>query len=98
MTSINKKMSELTTVLCCECNGVTYGNMTKLNAHKKTMHHRLWEQEKTIKDLKGELTKRDNTIARLERKILDRDQRVMVLKERSKVLKSCLESRLDEID
>ena len=90
-------MSDLTTVLCCECNGVTYGNITKLKAHKKTMAHRLWEQEKTIKDLKGDLTRRDNTIALLERKILEREQRILVLKERSKVLKSCLNSRLDEM-
>lgn len=61
------------------------------------MAHKMWENEKMIRDLKCELTRRDNTISLLERKINDRDQRILVLKERSKVLKSCLKSRMDEL-
>ena len=92
-----KRSMDLTTNFSCPCNSVTYASNAKLKAHQRTMAHKMWENEKMIRDLKCELTRRDNTISLLERKINERDQRILVLKERSKVLKSCLKSRMDEL-
>ena len=81
----------------CECNGRNYSDDKKLKLHMKTQGHLSWEMKNEMKSLKIELTKRDNIISSLERKLLERDQRIMVLKERSKVLKNCLQSKLDDL-
>lgn len=89
--------TSLTNNLSCPCNNNLYENTKKLKSHQKTLGHRIWETQNDVKTLKCELTRRDNTIAQLERKLLDRDQRILVLKERSKVLKNCLQSRTDDM-
>ena len=89
--------TSITTNLLCPCNNIIYDSEKKLKTHQKTLGHRIWETQSEIKSLKCELTRRDNTIAQLERKILERDQRILVLKERSKVLKSCLQFRMDDM-
>ena len=56
---------ECTIVFRCECNNKTYPSKSALQAHRKTKGHKAWEECKELRQLKIDLTDRDNTIMAL---------------------------------
>jgi hypothetical protein len=60
---------ECSLVFRCECNGKTYPTKQSLNQHKKTKAHQSWENSGELRELKMELTHRDNTILKLKNTI-----------------------------
>ena len=66
----------------CECNGRSYPNGTALKQHYKTNIHRVWDQEKQIKDLGIRATRLENenallknTIEVLKKRLIETDQK-----------------------
>ena len=60
---------ECTVVYRCECNNKTYPSHQSLKNHKKTKLHKSWMETKELRDLKIELTNRENVILSLYSKI-----------------------------
>ena len=60
---------ECSLVFRCECNGKTYPTKQSLTQHKKTKVHQSWENSGELRELKMELTHRDNTILKLKNTI-----------------------------
>lgn len=60
---------ECSLVFRCECNGKTYPTKHSLVQHSKTKAHQSWERSGELRDLKVELTHRDNTILKLKNTI-----------------------------
>lgn len=55
---------ELTTQFTCQCRPTfTYASKSAFCQHKKSQRHQLWEQK--TKDMKVDLTKKDNEILTL---------------------------------
>ncbi len=59
---------ELAQIFECPCNKRTYPSPNSLKAHQKTKMHKSWENATELRELKKELTIRDNTILKLERR------------------------------
>lgn len=57
---------EVITVYKCECNGKTYPTKQSLKQHQRTKGHQQWENSAELRDLKIQLTKRDNRIMELQ--------------------------------
>lgn len=57
---------ECTVVFRCECNNKTYPSKQALSQHRKTKGHQSWQEKSELRDLKVELTHRDNEILRLK--------------------------------
>ena len=57
---------EVTSTHFCECNGRNYCTKAKLTQHKKTKTHVQWENHTELRELKIELTKKDNKIVGLQ--------------------------------
>ena len=53
-------------IYSCECTQRNYKSRSGLAAHKKTKVHVQWEQNSELRNLKIEMTKRDNEIVRLQ--------------------------------
>jgi len=73
---------EVSTILVCECNGRSYPNGTALKQHHKTNIHRVWDQEKQIKDLGIRATRLEidnmqlkNTIELLKKRLIETEQK-----------------------
>ena len=56
---------ECTIVFKCDCNNKTYPSKGALHSHRKTKAHKAWEDTKELRQLKIDLTERDNTIIAL---------------------------------
>ena len=50
----------------CDCNNRNYNTKASLSQHKKTKAHIQWENSKELRELKIELTKKDNKILELQ--------------------------------
>ena len=59
---------ELAQIFECPCNKRTYPSHNSLKSHQKTKMHKSWENATELRELKKELTIRDNTILKLERR------------------------------
>lgn len=59
-------MTDIVERYTCECNNKTYINRQSFSQHKRTKGHIQWENSKELKDLKTELTRKDNKIVELE--------------------------------
>ena len=57
---------EVTQAFICECNNRNYNTKIGLNQHRRTKAHVQWENAKELRELKIELTKKDNKIMELE--------------------------------
>lgn len=64
-----KKKMEVSQVFKCPCNDKVYPSLKSLKTHQKTKLHRSWEDANELKNLKKELTRRDNKIMQLENNI-----------------------------
>ena len=51
----------------CECNGRDYYSAQGLRAHQRSQKHITWQNRAELRELKAELTRRDNRIAELSR-------------------------------
>ena len=60
---------ECSVVFRCECNDKTYPTKSALKSHKKTKSHKAYEEAKELRQLKIDLTNRDNTIISLNNTI-----------------------------
>lgn len=60
---------EISQVFKCPCNGRIYPSLQSLKQHKKTKIHLSWEGSRELRELKKELTIRDNKILKLENRI-----------------------------
>ena len=60
---------ELAQVFECPCNNKTYPSVKSLKSHKKTKMHISWEDKSELRELKKDLTIRDNNIMKLEKRI-----------------------------
>ena len=60
---------ECSVVFRCECNNKTYPTKSALNSHMKTKSHKAYEEAKELRQLKVELTLRDNTIVSLNKTV-----------------------------
>ena len=57
---------EITQTFICDCNNRNYNTKIGLNQHRRTKAHVQWENQKELRELKIELTKKDNKIMELE--------------------------------
>lgn len=57
---------EVTQTFICECNDRNYNTKIGLNQHRRTKAHVQWENQKELRELKIELTKKYNKIMELE--------------------------------
>ena len=60
---------EINETYICECNNKQYNSLHSLRIHKKTKGHQNWEREREIKLLKVVLTERDNEIVKLKNRM-----------------------------
>ena len=60
---------ECSVIFRCECNDKTYPTKSALNSHKKTKSHKAYEEAKELRQLKIDLTNRDNMILSLNNTI-----------------------------
>lgn len=57
---------EVTQTFICDCNNRNYNTKIGLNQHRRTKAHVQWENQKELRELKIDLTKKDNKIMELE--------------------------------
>ena len=57
---------DISKCVVCECTGKTYKN---IKTHQKSQIHQAWVTKNELRDLKIQLTQRDNMIVILENKI-----------------------------
>ena len=57
---------EIQNTFICKCNGKDYISNKNLKQHRKTKMHSDWENRSELKDLKIDLTRKDNIIKALE--------------------------------
>jgi hypothetical protein len=72
-------------VYTCECNKKQYPSLASLKQHKKTKVHQSWESTKELRDLKIQLTARDNEILSLHTKLKSLRELNTLLLERIKI-------------
>ena len=60
---------ECSVIFRCECNDKRYPTKSALNSHKKTKSHKAYEEAKELRQLKIDLTNRDNMILSLNNTI-----------------------------
>jgi len=56
---------EVQPVFRCPCNKKTYESQKKLKLHQKTQGHKSWIEHEELREIKIELTRRDNKITKL---------------------------------
>lgn len=66
---IKENENEIVPVWLCPCSNRVYPNKNSLLQHRKTKMHTKWENERELRELKKELTKRDNELLTLKTKI-----------------------------
>ena len=72
-------------IYTCECNKKQYPSLTSLKQHKKTKVHQSWESAKELRELKIQLTTRDNEILSLHTKLKSLRELNALLLERIKI-------------
>jgi len=75
---------EVSTILVCECNGRSYPNGVALKQHHKTNIHRVWDQEKQIKDLGIRATRLENENMQLRNTIEVMKKRLVEVEQKPK--------------
>ena len=60
---------ELAQIFECPCSKRTYPSNKHLKLHQKTKMHKAWEDKSELRELKKDLTIRDNNIMKLEQRI-----------------------------
>jgi len=56
---------EIQPIFRCPCNKKIYESQKKLKLHQKTQGHKSWVEREELREIKIELTRRDNTIIKL---------------------------------
>jgi len=59
-------MNSISYNLTCKCNNKTYPSEKSYNNHYKTKGHHAWVEQMELKNIKVELTRRDNEIISLK--------------------------------
>ena len=57
---------EVQPVFRCPCNNKIYESHQKLKLHQKTQRHKSWIDHEELREIKIELTRRDNNITKLQ--------------------------------
>jgi len=57
---------EVQPVFRCPCNNKIYESQNKLKLHQKTQRHKSWIEREELREIKIELTRRDNNITKLQ--------------------------------
>ena len=73
---------ELVQTFTCDCNSRDYKSRANLKQHKKTNVHIQWENDKELRELKIELTKKDNKILELQTDKLNLQELNLILMKR----------------
>lgn len=84
--------NEIIIVYKCPCNNRDYPSKASLLAHKKTKMHKNWESTREQRELKKDLTKKDNKILALETTVTRLRQLNNILIERISDLKKQIET------
>ena len=74
-------MNSISYSLTCKCNSKTYSSEKSYKTHCKTKGHLAWVEQTELKNIKMELTRRDNEITVLKKKNEDlRDLNLILVK------------------